>query len=160
MCVCVCVFVCVCMCHFLTSCTHFPCSVKSWYVTVSAGYLVSDEIQVDSGDYIYGVMNRTGPDTWFIGSTVGSSGQVTSITATETPLASQPWAYTTLECYGCTACNTYPLKPISFTGMSLTSQGKPVLPLWKVTPKKPEQVFCGEKAVVNTPGDVQINFQL
>lgn len=134
-------------------------SVKSWYVTVDAGYLVSDEIQVNAGDYIYGVMQRTGVDSWYIGSTVGSTGQTTSITATETRLTSQPWAYNTLECYGCQDCTTFPKTPIHFVAIDLQSQGKSISADWKVTPKHPEQNFCKEKATVLSSVAVDISFQ-
>ncbi len=111
-------------------------SVKSWYVTLNAGYLVSDEIQLNPGDSIFGNQTRLDDTTWFIGSTQQSTGQSTTITAQAAWLSSQPWAYNTLECYGCLDCGSYPVKsPEYFTEIELYSKGKLITPTWKVTPK-------------------------
>jgi len=134
-------------------------SVKSWYVTLESGYLVSGEIPLNVGDSIFGNQTRVDSTTWYIGSTRLSSGQTTAITAQASFLASQPWAYNTLECYGCTGCDTYPAdSPATFTNIQLWSKGKLITPVWKVTPKPPEQKFCNELAVVDSPTAVHINF--
>ena len=36
----------------------------------------------------------------------------------------QPWAYNTLECYGCDGCDTYPKNPVTFTDNKLYQAGK------------------------------------
>jgi hypothetical protein len=135
-------------------------SVKSWYVTLDAGYMVSDEIQVNSGDAIWGNMTFVGPNTWYIGSTVNSTQQTTAITITsqDNRLSSQPWMYNTLECYGCVDCTTYPTEPIRFYDIQLFAGSKKVTANWKVTPKPPQQKFCTELAVVDDAKTVHINF--
>jgi hypothetical protein len=137
-------------------------SVKSWMVTLNAGYLVSDEIQLSVGDVIFGNQTRLDDTTWsvaapflspplslcsesgcyawpcvrYVGSTVQSSGATTSITAQGQWLQTQPWAYNTLECYGCTSCQSYPDKsPALFTDIALYSKGQLITPEWIVTPK-------------------------
>lgn len=135
-------------------------SVKSWYVTLDAGYMVSDEIQVNAGDAIWGNMTFLGSNTWFVGSTVKSTGNSTTITvqSQDNRLGSQPWVYNTLECYGCQDCTTYPTQPISFYDIKLYAGSKLITPQWKVTPKPPEQKFCTEQAVVDSATKVHINF--
>ncbi len=60
-------------------------------------------------------------------------------------LGVQPWAYTTLECYGCNSCQSFPTNACEFTQMQIFKKGQPVLPLpWNVTPKKPLAAFCNE----------------
>ena len=63
---------------------------------------------VKSGDSIVCNMTRTGKDSWFIGSKISSTGVETNQMATATRLEVQPWAYNTVECYGCRDCTTYP----------------------------------------------------
>jgi len=134
-------------------------SVKSWYVTLDVGYLVSQEIQVNPGDSIFGNMTRVDPAGWYIGSTA-PSGQTTSIVAEATDrLTVQPWAYNTLECYGCTGCGSYPVQsPEQFTNLQLFQGSQKVTPSWLVTPKAPQQLFCKEQAVVVDDATVTINF--
>lgn len=133
-------------------------SVKSWYVTLNAGYLVSDEIVLNPGDNIFGNQTRLDAQTYYVGSTA-PNGQTTSITAQAAWLASQPWAYCTLECYGCDSCASYPVKsPSTYTQIELYSKGTLVTPQWQVTPKPPQQLFCKEKAVIDSPQAVHINF--
>lgn len=134
-------------------------SVKSWYVTLDVGTVNSDEVQVNVGDYIFGNMTRTGPQTWYIGSVVGSSGANTYISVTHERLASQPWAYNTLECYGCESCQTYPQHaPCNFTKLELYSGSKLIQPTWKVNPKPSHDMKCHEKPVVLSPDAVSIYF--
>lgn len=74
-------------------------------------------------------MTRTGADSFFIGSRSVNTGKTTNTNYKDASrLANQPWAYTTLECYGCQDCSTEPTKPCFFTDMILTSQGKYVQP--------------------------------
>ncbi len=44
---------------------------------------------------------------YVVDSVVVSSGKSTAIRPQESTLTSQPWAYVTLECYGCIDCTTY-----------------------------------------------------
>jgi len=133
-------------------------SVKSWYVTLNSGYLVSDEVQVNVGDNIYGNMTQTGAQTWYIGGTSTQNGQTTSITVTHPRLAVQPWAYNTLECYGCSGgCSYEPTVPVQFTKLIIIdANGITTTPKWvpSVSPTR----FCNEHAVVNSPTSVTINF--
>lgn len=106
-------------------------SVKSWYVTLDDGALASTERKVESGDYIFGNMTRTGPSSWFIDSVVGKTQQHTSISVTRDRLMLQPWAYNTIEGYGVVGCKDYPPGPapgntVQFTQLSLTANGKSV----------------------------------
>lgn len=52
-------------------------------------------------DNIFGNMTKTGINSWYIGGTSAQTKQTSSITVTKNRLALQPWAYNTLECYGC-----------------------------------------------------------
>jgi len=94
-------------------------SVKSWWVTLNGGAMFSTELPVNSGDKIFGNMTRVGSQSYYIGSVIASSGKVTGITYTNSRLQSQPWAYNTLECYGCQDCSTYPTQPSYFTDLQL-----------------------------------------
>eukprot|EP01047_Picozoa_sp_COSAG01_P050933 COSAG01_NODE_5198_length_4416_cov_9.375029_2_plen_193_part_00 len=104
--------------------------VRSWYVTIHSGALMSTELPVAAGDAIVCNMTRTGEFAWFIGSTVRSSGLQTNQRVdvahkgAAARLRQQPWAYTTTECYGCRGCSTFPTEPLHFTDMSLRSAGK------------------------------------
>ena len=69
---------------------------------------MSPEKLVAPGDSVVCNMTRLGEDSWFIGSKISSSGVETNQKATATRLTSQPWAYNTVECYGCRGCSTYP----------------------------------------------------
>ena len=44
---------------------------------------------------------------------------VEAVASAKVTLKNQPWAYVTLECYGCHGCSTYPTKPIEFTEIKL-----------------------------------------
>ena len=136
-------------------------AVKSWYVTVNAGALQSPAINVASGDAILCNMTRTGPESWFVGSTVKSSGKQTNQRATNKRLAKQPWAYNTLECYGCRGCSTYPTTPVSFTDLKLFKKGTDVTSevKWLVNPKPQPVQKCKEATTVGGPDSVSISFQ-
>jgi len=134
-------------------------SVKSWYVTLNAGAVESNEVQVNQGDAIFGNMTRSGPQSWFVGSTSVATGKSTTITATHPRLATQPWAYTTLECYGCQDCSTYPTQPSKFTKMSITQGGKPVAVEWEANPKPAQDRKCHESIQIISGAEVTIGFQ-
>jgi len=134
-------------------------SVKSWYVTLDVGTVASNEVQMNVGDVIFGNMTRTGTAEWYIGSVNTNSGESTEVTVNHPRLASQPWAYNTLECYGCDGCDTYPANsPIHFTNLTLISKGKQVTPTWKIDPKPSKLKQCKEHAIVTNPSTVTIDF--
>lgn len=135
-------------------------SVKSWYVTLNSGAVYSNEMNVSPGDAIFGNMTRTGAEKWFIGSTSVKHGTSTTISADHPRLKTQPWAYNTLECYGCQGCSTYPQQPCKFTKLQLFKTGmKPVTPTWKNNPKPAQDRKCHESIAVEGPATVTIGFQ-
>jgi len=131
--------------------------VKSWYVTLDSGYLVSSEIGVTSGDNIFGNMTRTVGNTWYIAGISSTTKQSSSLTVNKNRLKSQPWAYNTAEGYGVDDCSFEPTNACVFSKLQLFSQGKQIAPIWvshqSPTPK------CNEKAVINAPSMVTITFQ-
>jgi len=132
-------------------------SVKSWYVTLDQGVIVSDEIAVEESEVIYSYMIKTGPAQWEIAA-FNSKGESTIIHPKASRLSSQPWAYNTAECYGCNSCSYEPSSPTHFTQLVLQdTTGKVLTPQWKaaVSPHKK----CKEVAVVNSPVSVDIYFQ-
>jgi len=132
-------------------------SVKSWYVTLTNDIVVSDEIQVNAGDEIFGNMTKTAANTFYIAGTDSGSGQTTEITVTRDLLATQPWAYCTAECYGCGGCSYEPNNAILFTKLQLFLKGKQITPTW--TPSVSPNPMCNEKATVNDATSVTITFQ-
>ena len=136
-------------------------AVKSWYVTVNAGALYSSPINVDEGDAIICNMTRTGPTSWFIGSKVKSTGQETNQKASNDRLKVQPWAYNTLECYGCSSCSTYPQQPVEFSNLQLFKGAKDVTSevQWLANPKPQKDQKCNEATSVTGPDHVSISFQ-
>jgi len=131
--------------------------VKSWYVTLDSGVLVSDEIGVSAGDNIYGNMTRLQGSTWYIGGTSTQTGQTSGLTVTKNRLISQPWAYNTAEGYGVEDCSYEPTNGCIFTKLRLFSKGKQVQPKW-VAHQSPNPI-CNEKATINSPTKVTITFQ-
>ena len=102
-------------------------SVKSWYVTLNSGVLVTPEISCQPGDVIYGNMTMTKSGmfsgTWFIGGTNWRTGQTAGLSADKARLKKQPWAYTTVECYGCQDCSFLPTNELIFSGMTAAVKG-------------------------------------
>jgi len=131
-------------------------SVKSWYVTLDQGVVVSAEIRVAVGDQVFGNMTMTGSDTWYIAG-VNAQGQVSSIDVTRARLAKQPWAYNTAEGYGVTGCSYEPTNSCDFTGLTLTANGVLLTPQW-VAFQSPDPM-CYETAHILSPSSVQITFQ-
>jgi hypothetical protein len=131
-------------------------SVKSWYVTVDAGVQVTKELKLEVGDNVFGNMTRTGPESWYIGSTSTMTNQSVGLTATHPVLKSQPWAYTTVECYGCSGCDTEPTSPIAFTYMYLSANSEPVTPQWQAF-QSPTPI-CDTTAVIVSPSTVDFTF--
>lgn len=138
-------------------------SVKSWYVTLNAGALYSSAISVQPGDSIFCNMTRTGATSWLIESTlVSDPTQSTYLSADNSRLAVQPWAYAAVaECYGCSGCATYPTQPIRFTQNKLYQGGRLLSvpgPLWGVNLKPAVKEMCHEATVVDDNGDTTISF--
>lgn len=136
--------------------------VKSWYVTLNAGALYSSPIKVEEGDAIFCNMTRTGPTSWVIKASLKSDpSKITTQTADNVRLKLQPWAYNTLECYGCQGCDTYPKQAITFTENKLFLGGKAVdVPsgAWEMNPKPAAKLQCGEATKVEANGDTTISF--
>jgi len=127
-------------------------SVKSWYVTEDDGAIASDEVILETGDYVFGNMTQTGTTEWYIGSTSGQTGANTNITVSRPRLAGQFWAYNTLECYGCIDCTTYPSKyPSHFTDLQLFKSGELLSPHWLLNPKPNPSLKCQETIDIFTP---------
>jgi hypothetical protein len=166
---------------------QYPCDdelewcIKSWYVTLDDGAVASDAVivhpgersqlpraiparsQLAAGDNIFGNMSRVGADSWYIGCYgVSPSGQKSQETVTtiksRTRLTSQPWAYNTLECYGCENCATYPTLPTVFTKLQLTQGSDAVTPAWLVNPKPSSDMKCKEGVAVASPSTQTIYF--
>jgi len=134
-------------------------SVKSWYVTLDTGTIHSKELKLSVGDVVFGNMTRTGSTSWYIGSTQVSTGQTVEISVDHPRLATQDWAYNTIECYGCSGCSTYPKNPELFTELALSQAGKPIQATWKVNPKPSHHEQCKETPVVKSSAEVDISFQ-
>jgi len=132
-------------------------SVRSWYVTLTNDVLVSPEALCDVGDNIFGNMTQTAPDTWFIGSTTNDGqGKTVSLTVNRPVLKTQPWAYVTLECYGCSDCDYEPTNNSNFTQMYLSLEGNQITPSWTAsTSPNPK---CHEAAHIVDPTNVFITF--
>jgi len=136
--------------------------LKSWYVTVNSGAIYSTGLEVQAGDAILCNMTRTGAEAWDVIGTLKSSGKATTQSATNSRLKLQPWAYNTLECYGCEGCKTYPKQPITFTDNKLYQNDKQVgVPgsAWAINPKPANALKCHEKTTVAANGDTTISFQ-
>lgn len=132
-------------------------SVKSWYVTLSSGVLYTPEVPCRAGDVIYGNMTRVSGNTWFIGSTVTRNNKVAGLTVTRDRLKLQPWAYTTVECYGCNDCSYLPTNKLHFSGMSLWANNKLIVPTWAAY-TSPHDV-CNTVADILSPIAVDYSFQ-
>lgn len=135
-------------------------SVRSWYVTLNAGALVSDEIFVGTGDNIFGNMTRLGPQEWIIVGQSSKTGQSTSLHSKNSRLTTQPWAYTTIECYGCNGCQTYPTQPVEFTKMVLINANhQSETATWQNNPYVSQHRQCQESATIYDSAHVALNFR-
>jgi len=133
-------------------------SVRSWYVTLNSGVIATDEILTTPGDQIFGNMTKTGPAKWYIAGVSKRTGRSTSFSVSRDRLTSQPWAYNTLECYGCTGgCGYEPTEPVNFSQLAiLDKKHRAVNPVWKAY-TSPNNI-CNDKAVVYNSTFVQIRF--
>jgi hypothetical protein len=134
-------------------------SVKSWYVTLDVGTVASNERRLQPGDQVFGNMTRTGPTSFYIGSTSAKTGSTTYLSVNHDRLASQPWSYNTVECYGCDGCSTYPTKPLEFTKLQMSKDKAPITPSWINNPKPSHNTQCHEKATISGPDHVTFTFQ-
>lgn len=140
--------------------------VRSWYVTINEGALMSELLDVDSNDAIVCNMTKLGDESWFIGSKIQSSGKETNQNVDRsTPgagarLKTQPWAYNTLECYGCDGCGTYPKTPVTFSNLTLTTVNNVQEQIkWLPNPKPAKDEKCHEASQIDGPDKVVISFQ-
>jgi len=141
--------------------TYDGWAVKSWYVTLDNGALYSDELAVSAGDVIFGNMTQTdfSSGAWFIGSLSQQTGKSTNLNVARPRLQAQPWAYNTLECYGCTDCSTYPTQPCAFSGLQLSLAGRNIAPQWKLNPKPNPDHKCAEDIKIISQQRQNIVFQ-
>jgi len=130
-------------------------SVKSWYVTLE-GAQVTAEVPLSVGDSIFGNMTRTGVDSWYIGGTSTQTGKTAGLKSQHNVLKNQPWAYCTVECYGCSGCPTEPTQSIEFTKLVLLADGSPVTPQWEAF-QSPNPI-CNTTAHINAPDSVTFTF--
>jgi hypothetical protein len=94
---------------------------------------------------------------WYIGGTNTRTGETAGITADKARLKVQPWAFTTVECYGCSDCTFLPTNELYFTGMTGAYQGANVPFEWKAfTTPQPK---CATKAVIKDSQTVTYSFQ-
>ena len=137
-------------------------SLKSWYVTVNAGAIFSTAINnIEPGDSIFCNMTRTGDNSWIVIGTVKSTGKSTVQTCQNDRLKTQPWAYNTVECYGCDGCDTYPSNYVAFTENKIYKDNKLLNlkgSLWKINPKPAKKLMCHEKTVVKENSDTTMYF--
>ena len=138
-------------------------TLKSWYVTVTAGAIFSSPVSnIAEGDSILCNMTRLGEEKWFISGIVNSTGKAASLVANNPRLEVQPWAYNTLERYGCNGCGTFPTSPVVFKDNKLYENGKLLnVPgsSWAINPKPAEKSECKERTTVAQNGDTTIFFQ-
>jgi hypothetical protein len=136
--------------------------LKSWYVTVNAGAIFSTAINdIRPGDSIFCNMTRTGDDSWVVIGTVNSTGKTTTQKCQNARLNTQPWAYNTVECYGCNGCDTYPSNYVEFTENKLYKNDKLLDlkgSLWKINPRPAAKLMCHEKTVVKENSDTIMYF--
>lgn len=132
--------------------------IASWYVTLNNGALYSDLVRVQPGDNIYGGMKMTDTTTWVINSTDATSGsQPTVLTVSRPRLASQPWAYLTLETYNIGSCSWFPPSgsSIEFSNLYLEDANGEVSPNWQVNQNS---AHCTADMTVNSPDNAVISF--
>eukprot|EP01013_Petalomonas_cantuscygni_P030133 TRINITY_DN56062_c0_g1_i1.p1 TRINITY_DN56062_c0_g1~~TRINITY_DN56062_c0_g1_i1.p1 ORF type:complete len:298 (+),score=49.60 TRINITY_DN56062_c0_g1_i1:74-967(+) len=138
-------------------------SYKSWYVTLRAGAVYSDDVECDSGATLAANMTRVGGDEWVITTMVkGKPSTASTLTVQHPRLRVQMFAYNTFECYGCSDCAHEPSGTSHFSNLRLTAKAaggatRPVTPSWTAyTSPNPK---CNEKVVVQSDGAVDFTFQ-
>jgi hypothetical protein len=132
-------------------------TLASWYVTVNAGYLISDMIEVNAGDTIFGNMTLLSFEKWYISGVASSSGQATTLVAQKDRLKTNPWAYCTLEVYDDSDdCTNYPSNNQVYTQLALYQNGNKVTPQWQTNQN--DEPICSEHATVEAPNHVTLHF--
>jgi hypothetical protein len=135
-------------------------SVRSWFVTLNEGALVSTEKYVASGDSIECAMTKVGAAKWVVKAVIASSGVETTQTAEdEDRLTAQPWAYNTVECYGCRKCKTYPTDNFTVSNCKLTAAGQAIDINWQANPKPAKELLCNERTDIVSGETVVFSFQ-
>jgi hypothetical protein len=110
-------------------------------------------------------MTRTGDYSWSISGALKSDPTEIQVqhATNKDRLQVQPWAYSAVtECYGCEGCDTFPLKPITFTDNKLYQGGSLVDVKgsdWRINAKPPVKFECHEKTTVQANGDATTTFQ-
>jgi hypothetical protein len=138
--------------------TETPWAVRSWYVTLDQGAIASDPLSVQPGDKLIGNMYLVDPKgpTWEITTATAANPTVqTKITVTHDRLAKLPWAYTTIECYGCSDCTYLSTNDQYFTDMVASPANTAVNWVASVTPNP----VCHTKAKIVDEATVTYSFQ-
>ncbi|KNC46009.1 uncharacterized protein AMSG_00127 [Thecamonas trahens ATCC 50062] len=130
--------------------------VRSWYVTIHSGAVYSKVALLDEGDVVFGNMTRTGSEAFYVGSTNKANGETVAITVSHPRLATQPWAYNTLETYGAPSCEYLPDAPSLFTNLVLAKGSTKVTASW-ANHVSPSQTCAGSKCVIVDPATVTID---
>jgi hypothetical protein len=140
--------------------------LRSWYVTVNEGAAMSEMLDISPGDAVLCNMTQLGEIDWFVGSKIVSSGKETNTRITKlrpgaaARLLKQPWAYNTLECYGCDGCDTFPKTPVTFSELKLVgTNGASINATWLPNPKPAKDLQCNEATRINGPDNVVISFR-
>jgi len=126
----------------------------SWYVSDLGSYY-SQEVNINAGDKIYGVMQKEGGDTWRIDTVTPQYN--TSLTITSPDISNEPYAFCTLEVYTINSCNELPPSNTQskFTGMYLKDPNGSITPQWYAAPGGPNHSnSCGSYFSVNSPSAV------
>ncbi len=89
---------------------------------------------------------------------VASTGATAAFTTEKLRLKYQPWAYTTVECYGCKDCSYLPTNTLLFSGMSGAFEGKDIPFVWRAY-VSPNPICAGTKAHVTSSSTVSYTFQ-
>jgi hypothetical protein len=135
-------------------------AIRSWYVTVNGQSYASTPVAIQPGDVIFGNMTMIGNASWIIVSESANTGKATSLHASGAKVLTQPWAYVTIECYGCNGCSTYPTQPSYFTGMTFTDENaQPIAANWTANPQPNPKLQCHETTSIVSPGAVTFSFQ-
>jgi len=107
-------------------------AMASWYVTADGTALFSSVLEVAVAATIYGIMQETTPDHWFISGNDTNTGKSTSLKVSKGATTKfEPWAFVTLEVYQVTNCDQYPTNgKIPYTNLAITSTSGPETPSW------------------------------
>merc|ERR1712129_125417 len=122
-------------------------SLASWYVTLSTDVIQSPLLQVQPGDAIRGVMQKSAnsSNSWFVNAMDISSAQNTSFTVSRALLEAQPWAYVALEVYNIAECSDFPPKgsTVPFSDLEVQLQHINATVDWVVGRNGQTPAVCG-----------------